>query len=223
MDIFQKDNQALLFDLDGTLIDTAQGFKALLHDLQWDIKDFDNMSHYYSGLNLQALLEHILIDTTNIENKLNEFIDAYYNHIEKYTFFYPGVIEGISLFTDNNIKWGVVSNKEHNQCVKICQQFNLNPNFLLGSGVIPFKKPHPAPLIKAAKKIKVKPYNCYYFGDMPTDMQASEHALMNGVYCHYGCYQYLDPCYTYSRVCHNFSDLYHVCNLETTNITRKIL
>lgn len=223
MNIFQVDNQALLFDLDGTLIDTAQGFKVLLNDLGWDTKEFDSMAHYYSGLNLQALLEHVLVDTSNIEQKLNDFVEKYYEDIEKYTFFFPGVIEGIQYFTDKNIKWGIVSNKEHNQCVKICQQFNLEPNFLLGSGVIPFKKPHPAPLVKAAKKIGVKPYNCFYFGDMPTDIQASEHALMNAVYCHYGCYQHLDPCYTYSRVCHSFNDLYHVCNIETTTNTGAVL
>lgn len=223
MTAFNPETQSLLFDLDGTLIDTPKGFQKLLQDLDWKIKDFDYMAHYYCGLNLQALLEHVLVDTNNLDEKLKEFINLYYENIDQYTFFYPGVSEGLKYFSDNHIKWGIVSNKEHSQCVKICQDFNLDPIFLLGSGVIPFTKPHPAPLVKAAKKIGVKPYNCYYFGDMPTDIQASEHALMQAVYCQYGCYHYLDPCYTYSKVCTKFEDMYDICHLSTATNTGAVL
>lgn len=224
MNTFHSEKRALLFDLDGTLIDTPLGFKTLLADLGWEIKAFDNMAHYYSGLNVQALLEHVLVDTTNIEEKVKTFTQTYYENIEKYTYFFPGVIEGMTFFKDNAITWGIISNKDHAQCVKLCQIFNLEPDFLLGSGVIEFTKPHPAPLLKAAQKLKVKPSHCYYIGDMPSDIQASEHALMNAIYCQYGCYHHLDPCYTYAKVCEKFDDIYHVCNISrTTNNTGAVL
>lgn len=205
--------QVLLFDLDGTLIDTALGFQCLTEQLAWKTEAFDNYARYYSGLSVRSYLEHLLIDKSNIDEKISDFLQQYHLNIEKYTFFFPGVLDILKDLTQRNITWGIVSNKDHAQCIKICQKFSLDPDFLLGAGVIPFKKPHPAPLLKAAQKLQVLPSQCFYFGDMPTDIQASEHALMMAVYCSYGCHHYIDPCYTYTRVCHKFEDLYEVCNI----------
>lgn len=209
-------NKVLLFDLDGTLIDTGRGFQKALEDIGWELNPFDDMAHYYSGMGIQALLEHVLVDSSDIKAKIQTFMQSYHDGIEKYTFFYPGVLDAIEFFKNNNITWGIISNKEHAQCVKLCQIFGLEPDFLLGSGVINFTKPHPAPLLKAAQKLNVKAASCYYIGDMPTDIQAAERALMTPVYCQYGCYHYFDPCYTYARICKKFDDLFDVCNITGT-------
>ena len=206
--------QALLFDLDGTLIDTGAGFKKVFEDLGWEINTFDKLAQYYSGLSLESLMEHLLKDKSSLEKKIDEFQQTYFAHIERYTFFFPGAYELIEKISQQKISWGIISNKDHAQCVKIAQLFQLEPDFLLGSGVIPFKKPHPAPLLKAAQKLKVRPSKCYYFGDMPSDLQASDHALMQGVYCQYGCHHLIDPCYTYPRVCKTIDDIYDLCQLN---------
>lgn len=203
--------QALFFDLDGTLINTGAGFKKVLEDLNWDIHTFDQLAHYYSGLSLESLFNHLLKDKSSLQEKIDEFQEIYFSQIQKYTIFYPGAYELIQKMTEQDIKWGIISNKDHAQCVKIAQLFQLEPDFLLGSGIIPFKKPHPAPLLKAAQKLKVSPSKCYYFGDMLSDLQASEHALMNGVYCQYGCHHLIDPCYTYKRTCLNIKDVHDLC------------
>jgi len=101
-------------------------------------------------------------------------------------------MEIIAALQSKNLIVGIISNKGHDMCLRLDACLNFNVDFLLGSGKIPFKKPHPAPLLYACRTFKLYPWECLYVGDMPTDLEAAEWSGMHGVYARYGLHHHFN-------------------------------
>jgi len=197
-----------LFDLDGTLLDTPTSFEKMFFELEWITEPLTPTAKFLCGIDTRALLDYLLGHELGDIRKHHEYFLAYYDkNLDRFTTFYPGAIELLTEIKQNQRKVGIISNKEHHFCEKINELFNLDLDIMLGSGVLGYKKPHPAPLLYGANQLELKPYECIYVGDMPTDLRASHLALMHGVFARYGCYLEFNPHYHYRQEVDSVSEI----------------
>lgn len=186
--------RAVFFDLDGTLIETAQGFEQAFANLGLNPLPFDTMANFLAGVDWRALIDYVFRKEPDKIHQIRIDFDKYYSeHLLELTSLYPFVRETIADLRRQGILVGIISNKGHELCCSMDAFLNFDVDFILGSGQIPFKKPHPAPLLQACLKMKILPRECLYVGDMPTDMEAARWAGMQGVYARYGLHHYFNP------------------------------
>lgn len=185
---------AILFDLDGTLLDTAPDFVYAVNLMQSranlnptplaSLRPF--VSDGINGL-IQAAFG---IDTTRPENAAlaNELLKIYQENICRFTQPFPGMLSLLTFLEENNIPWGIVTNKYSYLTEEILKQLNLKERaFCVVSGdTTPFAKPHPAPLLHASKILKVDPKSCVYIGDAKRDIDAGKAAGMTTITALFG-------------------------------------
>jgi phosphoglycolate phosphatase len=196
------------FDLDGTLIDTASSFEKILFELEWIKTPLDSTAQFLCGVDTRALIDYLLghdIGDTKDHHRL--FINHYEHHLDKFVIFYPDAIKLLETIKASKITVGIISNKDDPLCQKIAKIFELDLDLVLGSGVLKYKKPHPAPLLHAALKLNLHPHDCLYVGDMPTDLRAADLALMHSLFASYGCYLQFDPHFHYRNEIKQLKDM----------------
>jgi phosphoglycolate phosphatase len=185
--------RAVFFDLDGTLIETAQGFQQALWNLGLHPLPFDTMANFLAGVDWRALIDYVFRKEPEKIHQIRIDFEAYYSkHLLDLTTWYPRAQALIQTLKNQGIIVGIISNKDHQLCCSMDQSLHFNVDFLLGSGKVPFKKPHPAPLVEACLAMKVLPRECLYIGDMPTDLEAARWSGMHGVYARYGLHHYFN-------------------------------
>lgn len=176
---------AILFDLDGTLADTAPDLAAAIHKLQ--------VAH---GLDPTpyALLRPVasagargLIgagfglgpNDEGYDDLRNGFLDNYTAAIAEKSELFVGIsdlLEGLMQF---NLQWGIVTNKAARFTNLLVPQIGLQDAGCVISGdTTPHSKPHPAPLLEAARRLNLSPKSCWYVGDDLRDIQAGQAAGM---------------------------------------------
>lgn len=186
--------KAILFDLDGTLINTAPDFVSIINIMRAErgIEPVDSaaftariargsaqMTQY--GLNLTE-------SSPDYQTSLDAFYQRYFDNMGKHAELYPGIENLITTLDNNNIQWGVVTNRKLAFIPQMLKQFNLHDNAhcIVGSDSTPHRKPHPAPLLHAAKKLGVDAKDCLYVGDFPTDIEAGSAANMDTIAVSWG-------------------------------------
>jgi phosphoglycolate phosphatase len=189
--------KAVIFDLDGTLLDTLKDIAGAVNkgltDMglpQHPVEKFRSfVGHGQTELVSRALpLKHRT--PANIETLAKRFWDYY--DIEWYlnTKTYPGVLYMIQLAVGRKIKLAILSNKAHFFTKKMIRHFfrgamirhTKNP-FGIYSGEQSGKptKPDPTLALELAEKLKVMPENIAFVGDMPVDIQTAKNAGMLAV------------------------------------------
>ncbi|MGO3216795.1 MAG: HAD family hydrolase, partial [Halomonas sp.] len=86
----------------------------------------------------------------------------------------------------NGQPWGIVTNKPRRYTLPLLEKLNLQPGALLCADDLSVKKPAPEPLWEAAKRLNVKPEQCWYVGDHVRDIEAAVAAGMTAVAVGYG-------------------------------------
>ena len=200
--------KAYLFDLDGTLVDTAAGYEQLLFELEWIKSPLDNTAKYLSGVDVRALIDYLFYGVQiDIAERTQFFLDYYSANLHRSILFYPGALDTLETLKKHKLVVGIVSNRNNIYCQQIQKIYDLNLDIFMGSGIIPYRKPHPAPLLYAANKLNLKTTECFYLGDMPTDLHASHLALMHAAYCRYGCFHFFDPHFHYRQEIDSLEDI----------------
>lgn len=181
--------KAILFDLDGTLINTAPDFVSIINTMRAErnlgpvdavaftaqiARGSAHMTQH--GLNLTE-------SSPDYQTSLECFYQRYLDSMGQHAELYPGIKNLIHTLESQNIPWGVVTNRKLAFIPQILKQFNLHDNAgcIVGSDSTPHRKPHPAPLLHAANTLGVNPENCLYVGDFPTDIEAGHAANMETV------------------------------------------
>ncbi len=183
--------KAILFDLDGTLVNTVN---ALTYCTNLALAHFglgpltkEQMRHIV-GDGYKKQMERSLIAAGDTELEHYEEIQQVYLDIfdkdctyELET--YDGINELITFAKENGIKIAVVSNKPHAQTVKTIRYVFGDDCFdlILGQTEGIPRKPDPAIALMAADELGVKPYECLYLGDTDTDMRTGKNAMMTTV------------------------------------------
>ncbi len=201
--------KAVFFDLDGTLIQTAQSFERALHKKGLNPPPFDYTADFLAGVDWRAALEYVFRDRPETLGPLLETFESYYTlHLEELTSVYPNCSAVVEMLKNEKYITGVISNKPDLLCRKILDFLGLNFDFILGSAVIPYKKPHPAPLIHTMNHFGLSPWNCLYIGDMPTDLEAARWSGCIGVYARYGLHHSFNQSFQATYCIDNLVDVF---------------
>ena len=185
--------QAALFDLDGTLIDSSPDFVKCLNTLLIEnnrsaIQESDIRHLVSDGSNV--LLKNFLKPSSNeeLENFREAFFKLYHEELEDGSNFFEGVEELITFLEEENIPWGIVTNKFKRFAEKIIQNNLLlqKSQVLVTPDDVSIAKPNPEGLIKAANILGLLPDQCIYVGDHLKDLEAGSNAGMQSIGCLFG-------------------------------------
>jgi len=184
----------VLFDLDGTLIDTAPDMANALNILLTE-EGLDNLSHEQirpEVSNGSAALVKLGFPDINDEQTLNRlkkrYLEIYENNLCVDSILFPGMEELINNIETRNMNWGVVTNKPGWLTNPLMQQIGLAERAacIISGDTTENRKPHPEPMFLACKLANSKAKNCIYIGDARRDIQAGINAGMQTVIANYG-------------------------------------
>lgn len=185
---------AVLFDLDGTLADTAPDLCAPANRMR-QAKGLEPLPvsdlGRFASAGARGILGRALNVTPNdaeFEDLRQEFLRGYEAALCVETELFPGMIQALEAFEKAGIPWGVVSNKTEVYVKPILEQLGLGQRSAcaIGGDTAARAKPHPDPLFLAAEIIRVDPAKCVYVGDDERDIVAGEAAGMLTVAAAYG-------------------------------------
>lgn len=186
--------QAVLFDLDGTLIDSAPDLGAAVDKMRV-ARGMSSLplSHYrpMAGAGARGMIGLAFgwtPDHPDYEQLKEEFFVNYESCMTERTFAFEGVAQLIQELVDLKIPWGVVTNKSKRFAEPLTQAMPLfaSAAVVISGDTTPHAKPHPAPLLEAAKRLGVDPTACVYVGDDERDIVAGHAAQMKTVAATYG-------------------------------------
>ncbi|MBV7297660.1 HAD family hydrolase [Enterovibrio paralichthyis] len=195
--------KAVLFDLDGTLLDTAPDMANAANNVLKDhglppLKPEQVQaltSHGARGL-LKAGFGNAL-EGKNIDELRLAFLDHYATSICIDTNLYAGVNELLNGLSEKGIPWGIVTNKPGFLTGMLLPYFPelLQARTIVCADTTPHAKPHPAPLLHGASILAIAPEQCLYVGDIENDIVAAKAASMYSAVAGWG---YIgkddDPC-----------------------------
>ncbi|MGD9591243.1 MAG: HAD family hydrolase [Candidatus Berkiella sp.] len=189
---------AFLFDLDGTLLDTAPEFTYCLNKLlAQQGKENVTVKAMRSSVSFGAkgMLSFgfkVHTDDPIINSLLPEFLRLYQHEIGLRTQFFPGMEEILLHLGKKGLSWGIVTNKPLNFTTELVKMFKplQAAKCVVAGDSLPFQKPDPAPLLHAAAMLETAPQDCWYIGDAKTDLMASRKANMRCAIANYG---YIPP------------------------------
>lgn len=186
--------QAVLFDLDGTLIDSAPDLGAAADKMRMERGLSSLPLERYrpmAGAGARGMLGvafGIAPDDPQFPELREEFFRNYEDCMTQRTYAFDGVAELIAQLVARGFRWGVVTNKAMRFTGPLTRGMSL---FTTASAVVagdttPHAKPHPAPLLEAARQLDLSPTRCIYVGDDERDVVAGLAAGMGTVAARYG-------------------------------------
>ncbi|MGK0250185.1 MAG: 2-phosphoglycolate phosphatase [Oleispira sp.] len=204
--------KALLFDLDGTLMDTAPDFFPTVNTLRKEhnlpplADDIIRLQVSNGGRALTRLaLDMPLIEVTNQESiNLNDadtlffeqqrqrLLDLYIDHIAEKSNLFPGMIELLETCAQYSLPWGIVTNKPRLYTEILLERLADRLPILAHCAVVVCPddvartKPFPDPLYLAADTLKIPALDCWYLGDHARDIDAGNAANMFTIATLYG-------------------------------------
>ena len=190
--------RAVLLDLDGTLVDTAPDLVAVLNTM---LKQNGQNAVPYAiarnvvsegALGLLRLGFGSNLGATEEKALRNRFLDLYLTHRPINSIIFNGLYNTLNVLHNNKIPWGIVTNKPENMTfplLKFLGIYELATSIVSGDRLSE-RKPHPAPLLLAAKEVGAKPNQCVYVGDDHRDIVAGQAAGMRTITAAYG---YIPP------------------------------
>ena len=185
---------AVLFDLDGTLIDTAPDMGGALNNLLIEENrpplPLAALRPYVSqgGLVLTRIGFGGQVDEAEIEPLRQRFLQHYRAIVADNSRLFAGYDEVLTELERRAIAWGIVTNKPEWLTHPLLQQLGLAARcaVVIGGDTLPHRKPHPQPLQVAAERIGVDCRRCIYVGDDERDIQAGRAAQMKTLVATYG-------------------------------------
>lgn len=184
--------RAVLFDLDGTLADTAPDLAAALNRLRAE-QGLEPMPledvRPFASAGARGLV-HVGFDAKPGDSEYDAlreaFLEFYREHTCVDTRLFPGIPELLTELARRDIPWGVVTNKATRFTDRIIEALRLAPACVVCGDTTPHLKPHPAPLLHAAGLLALPPAQCLYLGDDLRDIQGARAAGMRAVAVDWG-------------------------------------
>ena len=186
--------KAVLFDLDGTLVDTAPDFLWALNAIQaernlpalTEQQMRSSVSNGSAGLVEGAL--GIPQDNPEFERTRHRLLNLYFEIIGRYATLYPELDSLLEFFATRGIAWGISTNKPSLYTHALLDVMKLThpPATVVCPDQVTNPKPHPEPLLLNAKHLGLQPNQVVFVGDHIRDIQAGRHAGMRTVAAAWG-------------------------------------
>lgn len=186
--------RTVLFDLDGTLIDTAPDMAAAL-DLLCDEEQHTRLPYSdvrpvvsNGSVALVKLAFGEQLDELTLERLKKRYLEIYENNLAINSRLFDEMHELLIQLEQNNIKWGVVTNKPGWLTEPLMQALGLSQRAacIVSSDSTENRKPHPEPMYFACKLTNSQPEECVYVGDARRDIEAGQNAGMKTIVAQYG-------------------------------------
>ncbi|MBW3567072.1 MAG: phosphoglycolate phosphatase [Proteobacteria bacterium] len=189
--------RAVLFDLDGTLIDTAPDMGAAVNELRVErgLEALDAarirpwVSHGSPGLIKIAF--GIEKDAADYAELRDRFLALYEARLSRETKLFDGMQQVLDVLYAKGIAWGIVTNKPAWLTDPLISDLAISPSpaCVVSGDTTPHHKPHPEPIFLACRELGVKPEQALYVGDAQRDIQAAHAAGMPAIAAAYGYLQ----------------------------------
>ncbi|VAW53106.1 Similar to phosphoglycolate phosphatase, clustered with ubiquinone biosynthesis SAM-dependent O-methyltransferase [hydrothermal vent metagenome] len=184
----------VLFDLDGTLIDTAPDMAAALEILcdeeQQARLPYQQVRPIVSdgSVALVTLAFGKSLDTQILDRLKNRYLEIYQTHLAVHSQLFDEMDALLNQLETNNIKWGVVTNKPGWLTEPLMESLELHNRAacIVSADSTKNRKPHPEPMFYACKLTGSKPEECLYVGDARRDIEAGQNAGMKTIIAEYG-------------------------------------
>lgn len=186
--------QSVLFDLDGTLADTAPDLAYTLNTLRAEHNlaplPFDEIrpvvSHGATAL-LHLGFNHE-VDDPRFESLRQRFLDIYRVNLANETRLFPGMNELLDAIEQGGMKWGVVTNKPAWLTEPLMDRLDLRQraSCIVSGDSTGNRKPHPEPMLHACQQIDILARQCLYVGDAQRDIEAGQRAGMKTLIALFG-------------------------------------
>ena len=189
---------AYLFDLDGTLVDTAPDLLVALNavlsardQLSADIE----FARHWVGFGARVMIEQALfhhdaqpLDSLQLERAFEEFIESYQENLAVESAPYPGVVETLEQLKSEGVPVGVVTNKMERLSRDLLESLNLDQliQVLVGGDTLQVRKPRPEPVLHACETLGTDPRQAVLVGDSSTDVETARAAGCAAVCVTYG-------------------------------------
>ncbi|HSH57599.1 MAG TPA: HAD-IA family hydrolase [Halomonas sp.] len=178
---------ALLFDLDGTLVDTAPDLARATNALRahhgLDALPYPVIRAQVSngGSALVELALGLAREVPGHDEARSFLLAAYGEAVAAESRVFAPLAPLLTAWEARGAPWGIVTNKPRAYAAPLVESLALTPGALLCADDLPVKKPDPAPLLEAARHLNTPPSRCWYIGDHLRDMQAARAAGMTAV------------------------------------------
>ena len=191
--------KALVFDLDGTLVDTKYDMLDA-GNLVFESQGWATRLKGFSGLQIaiqggRAIMrcglqeEGITFNDKSLKDYYQIYLDNYNKVLDNKSCNYDGVIDTLSKLQTMGVKLGLCTNKPEKYARELLKRLGLIDYFndsFIGSDTVGVAKPDPKPLLEAINRLNKKPEDVFFVGDTNTDADAAINAKVDFIFCRYG-------------------------------------
>ncbi|WP_430462910.1 HAD-IA family hydrolase [Thalassolituus sp. LLYu03] len=182
----------ILFDLDGTLVDTAPDFFGVVNSLRLEAGKAplaDNIIREQvsnGGVALSKLTWDIGDDHPQLMDYRQILLDRYEQTVGTLSGFFDGFTQVLTRLSERRIRWGIVTNKPRLYTELLLQRLGISTDVLVCPEDVVNRKPAPDALLKAARDLGVASHQCWYVGDHIRDIESARAAGMFSIAALYG-------------------------------------
>ncbi len=177
-----------LFDLDGTLHDSAPDMVATANRMlaargRPGVDAARLRRHVSKGARAMVAVTFPELDEAGREALVPEFLEVYRQELGRHSRLFDGVGQMLAALEADGARWGIITNKAEYLARDVVAALGWEQRcaVLVGGDTYPEKKPHPLPLLEAARTLGVAPSDCVYVGDDERDVLAARAAGMPSV------------------------------------------
>lgn len=187
-----KKIKTVLFDLDGTLADTAPDLAAALNHVltsnDCEPLPFETIRPHVSHGGMALVTLGFGKDHPQFDTFYKELLAHYQANIANETTLFPGMSELLSELEKQSINWGVVTNKPGWLTEPLLDALNLSSRAItiVSGDTLEQRKPHPAPILHACNQAGSEAEECIYVGDAERDIEAGNRAGMHSIIALFG-------------------------------------
>lgn len=184
--------QLLIFDLDGTLVDSRADLAAGINHMRenYGLGPLSlNVVSGYVGNGVRKLVERSLQGTSvDVDEALQINKDYYFSHATVHTTLYDGVAEGVRTLKAAGHRLAVLTNKPSHPSRAILKYFQLDEflDIIIGGDDLNQLKPKPGGILRCLEICAMEPSDAWMVGDHCTDLAAAENAGIASAFCRYG-------------------------------------
>tara|TARA_Y100000994_G_C15638195_1_gene420089 strand:- start:165 stop:812 length:648 start_codon:yes stop_codon:yes gene_type:complete len=195
----QEKNSAILFDLDGTLLNSGLTFHKIVNQLKKEINQeevpFEKVRKYSSrGASLILKNSFPEANEAQLADLKKSFLERYFEFMLDDICLYDGVVELIDFLANESIPWGIVTNKSEKYTRPIIEKLKWHEltNAVICPENVTKAKPDPEGIITALNLLNASNSESYYVGDHKRDIETGKNANVKTVACTYGFHE-TDP------------------------------